>query len=370
MSNNNQELNDDESEALRRELEARASKSPADQAAAEHDESDEDLEAYLQSLEADDEPVSAARPVQSAAPVSDPFADQFAELEAAYGHEIVLPEPEPIKPSRQELKAAKKQAAEDAKRQAAEKKAADKQAAADAVQAEKDAKQAEKDALLAAKQAKKAEKAAQQRPIALRILIWTLLGLPVFALWWLVGSFLAQWISAAWLIALVTTAFAFGLPGLLVHFVKRGRYIYWLSGASLLLTVLLVAPMPPTASKNLAEYGHWPASTIAEVSGLAADHALVSLNNSVAHFTAGLIDPAGREQPGHRLGTETPLSGEPAEAVPSPPVPQQLDTNAPAAEKPDQAQPENPTQRPEAVVPAPQRPERAQPEIPTRNPAE
>lgn len=350
MSNNNHELNDDESEALRRELEARASKAPSSQTTVEHDDSDDDLEAYLKSLEEDDEPVSSPKPArtQTATAVNDPFADQFAELEAAYGHEIVLPEPEPIKPSRQDEKAAKKQAAEDAKRQAAEKKAADKQAAADAIQAEKDAKQAAKEALIAEKKAKKAEKAAQKRPVALRILIWTLLGLPVFCLWWLIGSFLAQWISAAWLIALVTTSFAFGLPGLMRHFAKRGRYIYWLSGASLLLTIALVAPMPPTASKNLAEYGHWPASTIAELSGLPSDHALVTLNNSIAHFTAGLIDPAGRTQPGYLLGTQTPLSGEPDAAAPSPPVPQE----------------------PTTTTPAPQNPERAQPELPTKNPAQ
>ncbi len=360
MSNNNQNLNDDESDALRRELEARANKAPANQAAAEHDDSDEDLEAYLKSLEEDDAPASPSRPVQTqtATAVSDPFADQFAELEAAYGHEIVLPDPEPLKPSRHDEKAAKKQATEDAKRQAAEKKAADKQAAADAVQAEKDAKKAEKDALIADKQAKKAARAAEKRPLALRILGWTFLGLPVFCLWWLVGSFLAQWISAAWLIAVVTTSFAFALPGLLRHLTKRGRYVYWLSGTSLLLTIALIAPMPATASKNLAEYGHWPASTIAEVTGLAADHALIRLNNTVAHFTAGLIDPAAREQPAHLLGTQTPLSGEPVEVVPAPPVPAELDTPAPAPQKP------------ESAAPAPQKPERAQPEIPTRNPAE
>lgn len=332
MSNKNDELSADESEALRRELEARASGNAPAASAAVADDDGEDLEAFLKSLEEDDYEPPAPRVATADPAADDPFAAQFAELEATHGKAIAISEPE--KPTRQQRKEAEKLA----KKQAAEQKAAEKQAAIDAANAEK---QAQKDAALAEKQARKEEKNAGKRHIALRILTWTALGLPVFCLWWLVGSYLAQWISAAWLIALVTTSFVFGLPGLLRHFTHRGRYVYWLSGTGLLLTIALAAPMPATAAKNLAEYGHWPASTIAEVSGLPVDHALVRLNTGVAGAIGGLLNPIAKDQPAHRLGTEMPLSG--PQAVPAP-TPTEPATTEPTPAEPSTAEPVPPAQ--------------------------
>lgn len=138
--------------------------------------------------------------------------------------------------------------------------------------------------------------------VALRVL---LVLIPVAALVWVLGSFLAEWVSAGWLIAVIGLVVALGLPALVAHLVGKGKFRWWAAGMGLLLTVALTAPMPGQASESLSEYGHWPASTIAELAGLQSDGTLVGLNASVAGAIGGLLDRTAQEQPeAKQLGTE------------------------------------------------------------------
>ncbi|MBA2664849.1 MAG: hypothetical protein H0U74_21350 [Bradymonadaceae bacterium] len=304
MSEDKDELSADELDALLRDLEGRASGGGKPRAkAAATEEDSEDLEAFLKALEADDARAAGAAPkTRTATAVDDPFAAQFAELEAT------------------DAKAMAKTAQE------APPKGKDKKEAA--AQAKEKAKDGEK----LAKTDKKADDGAPGRGRrALKVLKWTAIVVPVLTLWWVVGLYLAQWISAGWLVAAVATSFVFGLPALLRHFARRGHYVYWLSGAALALTVGLVAPMPNTAGQTMAEYGHWPASAL----GLSGDHFLVEANAALGQFVGGLLAPSAADQAAHRLGTDQPL-GPAVVAPPAPPAVQPAPTEAPVVPAPGQ----------------------------------
>jgi len=43
---------------------------------------------------------------------------------------------------------------------------------------------------------------------------WTGFALPVVSLWWLLGAYLGQWVTAGWLIFMMSAMFVFGLPKL------------------------------------------------------------------------------------------------------------------------------------------------------------
>ncbi|MFW5965888.1 MAG: hypothetical protein ACOCV2_00150 [Persicimonas sp.] len=169
--------------------------------------------------------------------------------------------------------------------------------------------------------AKKAEKKEREGPsralrftkFALRVLV---VLVPVAALVWVLGSFLAEWVSAGWLIAVIALVVALGLPALVRHLVGKGKFRWWAVGTGLLLTVALIAPMTGQASESLSEYGHWPASTIADLAGFEADGSLVSLNASVAGAIGGLLDRTAEERPEPKqLGTEEAIGGEAAAAA-------------------------------------------------------
>lgn len=97
---------------------------------------------------------------------------------------------------------------------------------------------------------------------------WTAYALPILAMWWVLGAYLAQWISAGWLIAVVATLFVVAIPKAMYDAAdRRGKFRWWIAGASLVLTAALVAPMPESAGTVLTHYGHWPASTIVEATG-------------------------------------------------------------------------------------------------------
>jgi hypothetical protein len=97
---------------------------------------------------------------------------------------------------------------------------------------------------------------------------WSAYALPILALWWVLGAYLAQWITAGWLIAVVATLFVVAVPKAAYDAAdRRGKFRWWIAGGSLILTAALVAPMPESAGAVLTHYGHWPASIVVEVTG-------------------------------------------------------------------------------------------------------
>jgi hypothetical protein len=86
------------------------------------------------------------------------------------------------------------------------------------------------------------------------------------------------------LIGAVSVLLALGVPMLVYDLAGRaGRKRWWFAGSGLLLSALLVAPMPETAGRALAHHGYWP--------GQAVDEVGMSQNNAVQRATWGL----GRE---------------------------------------------------------------------------
>ncbi len=97
---------------------------------------------------------------------------------------------------------------------------------------------------------------------------WTAYALPILAFWWVLGAYLAQWITAGWLIAVVATLFVVAIPKAMYDAAdRRGKFRWWIAGASLILTAALVAPVPESAGTVLTHYGHWPATTVVEATG-------------------------------------------------------------------------------------------------------
>lgn len=129
-------------------------------------------------------------------------------------------------------------------------------------------------------------------PVVWLVAKWTGYSLPVLALWWVFGAFLGQWISAGWLIFVVATAFVVGVPKLLFDFSgQKGKFRWWIAGASVVLTTALIAPMPSIAGKVLTNYGHWPATTVADAAGW-DDSALVDANAAAGEWLGRTLFPA------------------------------------------------------------------------------
>lgn len=90
---------------------------------------------------------------------------------------------------------------------------------------------------------------------------------PTLLAWWVLGSYLGNWISAGWLIALVSGAVIFGLPVGLNRFAKKGTFGAWLGGTGLVILLGLVVPVPTQTGGVIGMYGHWPASTVSDELG-------------------------------------------------------------------------------------------------------
>lgn len=338
MSDKDQELNDDEYAALLRDLEGRASsggdkgaKAPAADAG---EGGDEDLEAFLASLEEDAESRATAKvKTATAERAEDPFAAEFEKL-AKESDLVLADEPEKggadasngkeEKLSWKERREQKRQQKEAERAEAAAAKEAERQAA-------KDAKAAEKQAKAEAKMKAEGERGFGQRAARAmgRVALWY--G-PAMIFWWVLGAFLAPLISAGWLIAAVVTMFVFGIPAIVKNKVQRGAYRHWVLGLSLLGVVGLVAPMPNLAGETLSHYGYWPSAAVAEVSGQPVDSGLVRAHAGVSEFVGGLLTSGEVEWQARRLGTDLPLgTSAPATQVPAGEAPA---SDAPASETP------------------------------------
>lgn len=300
MSDQNEDLSPDELNALLRELEGRSGGGPerVKGASPAAEEDTEDLEAFLRSLEESDEEASRSPP--KTAVRDEQFDAQFAELEEA-DQSALEPQPKEDKP------AAKEKALKDKKQRSKKKK--------------KEIKEVALEQGEGSETASKSGKEGKQR--AWRIMKWVGIVLPALCLWWVSGAYLGNWVSAGWLITVVGAVFVFGLPALLKHWVRRGRYAHWLAGASALLLLGLIAPMPQQAGVTLAEYGHWPGSAVGELAGWPADHGLIRGSAALSQVIGGVLTSQARDQSPYRLGTEIGLRAIPAvEAVSETPEPE------------------------------------------------
>ncbi|MEZ4458822.1 MAG: hypothetical protein R3E66_03660 [bacterium] len=268
----NDEMTDAEAAAFLKDLEARASGKGKAAAPVEADD-DEDVEAFLKRLEAEES--RAAKPVQTK--TKDPLEDQFAALKEAPAANIVkVEESKDPKPNKDKAK-----------------------------EKSKDVKVVER-----------SESQGLRR--AGVVLKWTAIIVPTLAAFWLLGAFVAQWVSAGWLIALVAAVCTLALPAVLKLVTHKGRVSWWIAGVSLLSVVGLTAPMPQTTANVLTSYGHWPASTVAAAAGWSADHFTVRTSQWLADRIAGVLAPVTATG-GKALGTDIPIT--PAAPVdPKPPV--------------------------------------------------
>lgn len=294
----NDEMNEDETDALLRDLSSRAS---GGQSTSVEDD-DEDVEAFLKRLEAEESEAPAqpeARPVATKSAAVD---DRFVGLKEAPKAEMVkAPETAASKPEPKASAEAKKAQAEPVE-------------AGGEVSAEK-------------KAAKPAGRSTGAK-VAVFLLRAALVTGPFLLATWLTGAYLAQWVSAGWLVALMAMVPVLALSLGLRHAVKRGAYRWWLVGVGLVLSVALIAPMPSTAARVISAYGHWPMSAVSVGAGWGPNHVTVQVSQWFAEKVAGLLD-AGSVGAGYQLGTERPLDDVPKteEAKPEPP-------------KPDEAKPE------------------------------
>lgn len=293
MSENEDELNENELNALLADLETRAGGGGGSASASSTDDDDEDLEAFLSRLESEDSSASSPAKKQVATDErDDDLAAQFAELDNLQPDDLPAKPAETAPAESKEAKKAKK-----AKK--------------------KKGKKGKESTEVAKKDGEAANEAPSKGAVVAKVAAkWLVLALPVVAFTWMLGAFLAQWVSAGWLILGVALLVALGVPALVNHFVKKGKFSWWAAGIGLALTVALTAPMPQQAGEALSRYGHWPASTVADVAGWdVSESTLVGINAGMAELVGGLLHP-GQAPVASELGTDHPIDPDDAPAEP------------------------------------------------------
>lgn len=332
MSDEEKELSDDEYAALLQDLEGRTSSqssgASSNKAPDAGDDDLEDIDAFLANLEADDSPRSTTTTREREE--DDPLFAEFAAL-MEKGELVAPPEPDANSSSNPDSGTEPKEKKPSRKERRAEKQ--------EAKAAEKAARAQEK----ADNKAQARQNRSRGKQILLIALQWAAWLFPAFTLWWILGAFLGQWISAAWLIFLVATMTVTTLPFYLKKLARRGSYKGWLAGFSLVAVVGLLAPIPNITAKSLTEYGHWPTSMIAELSGAPPDAAYVRVHAGLSGWIAGILATTeGPSWEARQLGTvyaldhERPILDEPttpseSDRTTSPPEENTTNTNDPGS---------------------------------------
>ncbi len=269
MGDDKNELSDEEYDALLRDLEGRAGGGGASSSGGEEDVEIEDIDAFLSSLESEAESDAGKKKKKTAtADRDDSLAAEFAALEEK--GELTAPPEKKERKKKSKKKSKKKKKGEQKER------------------SDQERSKGKRAAIFAGKTA-----------------FWFA---PALALWWVLGAYLGHWVSAGWLIALMGAMFVFGVPAILKKLIKRGDYRPWVFGYSLILTVALIAPMPNVAGEAMSEYGHWPASMVAEVTGAPGDAAFVRSQAAAAGWLGGVVATVDDPQwEARQLGTVFPL---------------------------------------------------------------
>ena len=289
MSETESELSDDELDSLLSDLESKADGGAGSQGADVGDEqASEDIEAYLKSLE------------ESEDADSEPVETKTTELDAKFA------ELDDLEPANLPAKTGEDEAAADDDTASKQDKA-------------KGTDVAKKDQTDESSDGETASKKKKYGLAALKILA---VSLPSLLFIWVLGAFLGNWVSAAWLIAIVSVSFALAIPFVLRHYVKKGKYMWWAIGSSLILLAALVAPMPGQAGNAIQKYGHWPASVVAELAGWDLDAPIVDASSVVSEQIGSLLPGATDGLEGKQLGTDhdldVPISEQPEAPAPAP----------------------------------------------------
>ncbi|MGM0555160.1 MAG: hypothetical protein ACQEVA_02175 [Myxococcota bacterium] len=297
MSDTESELSDDELDSLLSDLESKASGSGSKASVSVDDEeANEDIEAFLANL---DESEGAGE--ASSAPAKTADRDRDAELDAKFA-ELGDLEPAnlPAKTEEKDASAAKSGKGEDEKGK--DKKGGKAVASGDSEDASED---------------KPVSKRRKYGLAALKVLA---VSLPSLLFIWVLGAFLGNWVSAAWLIAIVSVVFGLGVPAVARHYVKKGKYMWWAIGSSILLVAALTVPMPGQAGNAIQKYGHWPVSFVAEVVGWDVDNPIVKGSSLLSEQIGSWLPGAAEDLEGKQLGTEheldVPIAEQPEAAAP------------------------------------------------------
>ncbi len=102
---------------------------------------------------------------------------------------------------------------------------------------------------------------------------------------WMLGNFLASFVSVGWLIAIVAFFAVVGLAYFFKRLVGKGRFMVWSGLVSTLLLVLMLLPAT-FATTKMVEFGHWPVSSITQASGLENTNVFVSFANRASRVLA------------------------------------------------------------------------------------
>lgn len=277
MSDEKKELSDGELDDLLKDLESKAGGRAGAKADTGGGEDDEDIEAFLARLESSEVEASGTKGVKTATAERDAELDaQFAELAA----------------QRDDLPARKKHKRDEA---------------APAKRGDEDAKVPTKKGEGGEGEEKGGggeEGASWRRRLGLGALKVACVSLPSVLLVWMLGAYLAQWVSAGWLVAAVAVAVALGVPAVGQRVVKRGRYMWWAIGSSVVLVAALVAPMPALAGNALQKYGHWPVSFIGELAGWEVDSPVIKGASVFSEQVGSWLPGAAADLEGKQLGTQ------------------------------------------------------------------
>jgi hypothetical protein len=176
---------------------------------------------------------------------------------------------------------------------------------------------------------------------------------PTLALWWLLGAYLSQWISAWWLVLTLASIVTVAIPVGLKLVAKRGAMGWWFAGVSFVLTLLLTLPLPTSAASAIGAYGHWPATSLEASGAVSTGSVFSSVNQWVSLKVAQLLAPG--EYAANALGTQTPLNPE----VKTPPLTPEV---TPDVKTPDVKTPEV---TPDVKTPEVKTPEVTTPEVTT-----
>ncbi len=118
---------------------------------------------------------------------------------------------------------------------------------------------------------------------------WTAYSVPTVVLCWLIGAYMGRWITAGWLLGLVSVLASVGVPLLVYDAVgRRGRKRWWLAGSGVLLSALLVAPMPESAGNALAHHGYWPGQMVDEIA-LSENNVVSRASSTLSRTAAGWL---------------------------------------------------------------------------------
>lgn len=346
------------SDQAAQDLAAQLKDKPVDQARADAiaQEEEEDIDAFLATLE-DEAQAQSADTKPAAAPVDDPFAAAFADLESELPEGALdeEPAPTPNTPKAKPVAAHAKPLVEPPPEHSAP---AELTKAVEPKPKAEPAKKPEKSKKTGASSA--VPVVEKVRSPGFRFTMWALktafFFTPVVLLWWVLGAYTSGFFERGWISAIIATALAFVVPAMPRFMLGKGKYAWWAFLIAVLGLAGLIGPMPGRSGSMISAYGHWPVSTVSQLAGWDADHIGVTVTAGAAGLVGERLEalvPLNHREP-MVLGTEQTIEqwsvahkAELEKAAKEAKAQEDEKSNAPEAPAP---KPETP--KPEAPAPA------------------